>query len=158
MIKEKRRECSVRVKSAQRNTDGETQIFETENKGQLSEREGVLYVLYEENMEERQEETGRKRETAPEMRIKNLLKIEEGPLRVSLKKSGAVSWKMTFEQGKRRESEYGTPYGMLKIGAETERVILTKGQEKTSLQLLYALFIQGEKQADCRLELEIYFT
>lgn len=155
MIEEKSRECRVRVKSAQRDTDGETQIFETENKGRLSGKEGVLYVLYEENMEEMQERTGRKKETEPEARVKNLLKIEEGPLRVSLKKSGAVSWEMTFEQGKRRETEYRTPYGILKIGTETERIIFTKGQEKASLQLLYTLFIQGVKQADCRLELSI---
>ncbi|MDE6949870.1 MAG: DUF1934 domain-containing protein, partial [Lachnospiraceae bacterium] len=77
------------------------------------------------------------------------------PLRVSLKKSGAVSWKITFEQGKREVSEYGTPCGMLQIGADTKRITLKKEQKKTSLLLLYTLLIQGEKQADCRLEIEI---
>lgn len=167
MRKEKSRECTVRVISAQRNADGETQIFETGSKGRLSEREGALYVLYEENIEEVQEKTGTASETsgraaaktggkaAPGMNVKNLLKIEEEPLRVSLKKSGAVTWRMVFEQGKRMGSEYGTPCGMLQIDAETEHVTLEKRQEKTSLQLLYALFIQGEKQADCRLEIEV---
>lgn len=155
MIKEKTRECSVRVRSVQRNTDGEAQVFEIENKGRLSEREGVLYVLYEENTEETREQTEQDKETASVMSVKNLLKIEEKPLRVSLKKSGAVSWKMVFEEGKKSESGYGTPYGTFEIGAETECVTLKKERKKTSLQLLYALFMQGEKQADCRLELEI---
>lgn len=155
MIREKRRECTVCVRSEQRSADGEIQTFETKSKGRLSGREGVLYVLYEENLEEMQGETGREKEAAPKMQVKNLLKIEEQPLRVSLKRSGAVSWKMIFEQGKTGESEYGTPYGVLRIGTETERVVLKKEQEKTSLQLLYTLLIQGEKQADCRLEIEI---
>lgn len=142
MIKRKSRECRVCVTSHQVDTEGEEQIIKTENKGQLSEREGVLYVLYE-------EETGEKAV------IKNLLKIEKEPLRVSLKKSGAVLWKMIFEQGKYERSEYQTPYGALEIGTGTRTVKLEKGEEKTSLQLAYALFIQGEKQADCRLEIEI---
>lgn len=145
----------MRLRSAQRNADGETQVFKMENKGRISEREGVLYVLYEENMEEMRGQTEQNKETAPVISVKNLLKIEEKPLRVSLKKSGAVSWKMIFEEGKKRESGYGTPYGTFEIGAETECITLKKERKKTSLQLLYALFMQGEKQADCRLELEI---
>ena len=154
MLSEKSRECTVWVKSVQKNEEGETQIFETRNKGRLSGREGVLYVLYEENGEETQG-------SAPVMSVKNLLKIEKDPLRASLKKSGAVSWRMTFEQGKGSEAAYETPYGTLRTGVWTTSVTLEMEQKKTSLQLLYTLFIQGEKQADCRLELEIepcYFT
>ena len=136
MIKEKSRECRVWVTSHQVNTEGEKQVMKTENKGRLSEREGVLYVLYEEKTEEGEV-------------VKNLL------LRASLKKSGAVSWKMVFEQGKYEKSEYQTPYGTLEIGAETKEVKAEKKEEKTSLQLVYTLFIQGEKQADCRLEIMI---
>ncbi len=142
MIKEKSRECRVWVTSHQVNTEGEKQVMKTENKGRLSEREGVLYVLYEEKTEEGEV-------------VKNLLKIEKELLRASLKKSGAVSWKMVFEQGKYEKSEYQTPYGTLEIGAETKEVKAEKEEEKTSLQLVYTLFIQGEKQADCRLEIMI---
>lgn len=142
MIKEKSRECRVYVTSHQVNTEGEKQTIKTESRGQLSGREGVLYVLYTENTEE-------------ETVIKNLLKIEKEPLRVSLKKSGMVSWKMFFEKGRYEKSEYQTPYGTLKIGAETKEVKIEKRGEKTSLQLVYTLIIQGEKQADCRLEIEI---
>ena len=116
--------------------------MKTENKGRLSERGGVLYVLYDEKTEEGEV-------------VKNLLKIEKELLRASLKKSGAVSWKMVFEQGKYEKSEYQTPYGTLEIGAETKEVKAEKKEEKTSLQLVYTLFIQGEKQADCRLEIMI---
>ena len=142
MIKRKSRECRVCVTSHQIDAEGEEQIIKTENKGQLSEREGVLYVLYEEETEEK-------------ATIRNLLKIEEYPVRASLKKSGMVSWKMIFEQGKYEKSEYQTPYGALEIGAGTRMVKLEKREEKTSLQLVYTLFVQGEKQADCRLEIEI---
>lgn len=142
MIKEKSRECRVWVTSHQVNTEGEKQVMKTENKGRLSERGGVLYVLYKEKTEEGEV-------------VKNLLKIEKELLRASLKKSGAVSWKMVFEQGKYEKSEYQTPYGTLEIGAETKEVKAEKEEEKTSLQLVYTLFIQGEKQADCRLEIMI---
>ena len=142
MIKEKSRECRVCVTSHQVNTEGEKQVMKTENKGWLSEKEGGLYVLYEEKTEEQEI-------------VKNLLKIEKEPFRASLKKSGAVSWKMIFEQGKYEKAEYQTPYGALEIGAETKEVKIEKGDEKTSLQLVYTLYIQGEKQADCRLEIKI---
>ncbi len=142
MIREKSRECKVLVTSCQINREGEEQVIKAESKGQLSEREGVLYVLYEENTEEGQI-------------VKNLLRIEADGLRVSLKKSGAVSWKIIFERGKRDRSEYETPYGALEISVDTKVVKLQRAEEKISLQLAYALFIQGEKQADCRLETEI---
>lgn len=147
MIDEKRKKCTVRVRSEQINGDGEKQIMETKSEGQLSERNGVLYVLYTESMDE----SG----TGISAKVKNLLKIENRPVRVELKKSGAVSWKMIFEQGKKHRSEYETPYGALEIGVDTAEAKLEKGQEKTSLQLMYTLFIQGEKQAACRLEIEI---
>ena len=147
MIKENGRDCRVCVRSEQRGADGEKQIMETKSEGRLSEREGVLYVLYTENMEE----TG----SGTPAVVKNLLKIDRKTARVELKKSGAVSWKMCFEAGLRGRSEYGTPYGALEISAETKAVTVKKEQEKISLQLLYTLFIQGEKQADCRLEIEI---
>ena len=141
--KDKIRECRVYVTSHQVNAEGEKQTIKTESKGQLSEREGVLYVLYTEKTEEK---------TA----VKNLLKFEKEPLRVSLKKSGMVSWKMIFVRGRYEKSEYQTPYGALEIGAETKEINAEKRGEKTSLQLVYTLFIQGEKQADCRLEIEIW--
>lgn len=151
MVKGKSRECIVCVTSELKGVDGEMQVFERRSRGRLSVRERALYVIYEEPSKEPQE----KAETAAEARVKNLIKIEKEPFRVSLKKSGAVCWRMVFEQGKRETAEYGTPYGMLLIGVETERLTLKKEQEKTSLQLIYTLYIQGEKQADCRLEITI---
>lgn len=137
----------VCVKSEQRSVDGEKQVMQTKCEGRLSEREGVLYVLYTENVEESGTGTSEK--------VKNLLKIENRPVRVKLKKTGAVCWEMSFEQGKTGRAEYVTPYGALEIGVETKDVKLEKGQKKTSLQLMYVLFIQDEKQADCRLEIEV---
>lgn len=130
------------VTSHQVNTEGEKQTIKTESKGQLSEREGVLYVLYTEKTEEK---------TA----VKNLLKIEKEPLRASLKKSGMICWHMIFEKGRYEKSEYQTPYGALEVGVETKEIKTEKREEKTSLQLAYTLFIQGEKQSACRLEIEI---
>ena len=147
MIDEKRKKCTVRVRSEQINGDGEKQIMETKSEGQLSERNGVLYVLYTESMDE----SG----TGISAKVKNLLKIEKEPLRVSLTKSGAVSWKITFIQGEKDRAEYGTPYGSLEISADTKAVTLKRTGQKISLQLVYSLFIQGEKQADCRLEIDI---
>ena len=142
------RDCTVCVRSKQWGADGEKQIMETKSEGRLSEREGVLYVLYTENMEEAVD--------GPPAKVKNLLKIEKEAACVELKKSGAVSWKMRFEAGKSDRAEYETPYGALEISARTREVTVKSGHKKTSLRLLYTLFIQGEKQADCRLEIEIF--
>lgn len=147
MKRENGRECTVCVRSEQWSAEGEKQIIETKSEGRLSEREGVLYVLYT----ERGEQAGEGAQAG----VKNLLKIVEEPACVELRKSGAVSWKMRFAAGERCRSEYETPYGALEIGAETKSVRVEKEQKKTSLQLLYTLLIQGEKQADCRLEIEI---
>ncbi len=145
MTTEKSRECTVRIISRQIGAEGEEQAIETMSKGQLTERDGVLYVLYEEFPEEGQ----------PGAAVKNLLKIEGDPARASLKKSGAVSWRIVFERGKTDASEYRTPYGALGVSVRTNEVTILREKEKTSLQLVYTLFIQGEKQADCRLEAEI---
>lgn len=144
-MREAGRACTVCVRSEQTDAAGERQRMEIRCKGRLSEREGVLYVLYEEEPEDGRARGG----------MRNLLKIWEDPPRVSLKKSGEAAWEMHFEAGKREHSAYRTPYGALEMGVDTKSVTLKKEREKTSLQLLYALSIQGENQADCRLEIEI---
>ncbi len=159
------RECTVRVISEQTGVDGEKQIIRTENKGRLYRREGALYVYYMENMEETQ--GAAETETLLKIEALNVPEIEalgiaHIPVRVTLKKSGAVFWEITFEQGMRAHAAYETPYGTLETSVETTEVnyavSFINGQEKTSLRLAYTLMIQGEKQADCRLEFEIYFT
>lgn len=159
------RECTVHVISEQTDMDGEKQVIKTENKGRLYRREGALYVRYTEKMEEAKDaaetENLLKIEAlnVPEIENRNTAHI---PVRVTLKKSGVVSWEITFEQGTRARAIYETPYGILETCVETTEVnyavSFINGQEKTSLRLAYTLLIQGEKQADCRLELEIYFT
>lgn len=149
MIRDNGRECVVRTISRQTDVQGEEQIIMTQGKGQLSERNGVLYVLYKENTDE-----GQRGESGAGI-VKNLLKIEKEPERVCLKRSGAVSSEMIFAEGKKNSSLYKTSYGTLEIGTETRKVSVRKETEKISLQLMYALFIQDEKQADCRLKIEI---
>ncbi len=144
MIKENRKEVTVRIASHQTDANGEWQDMEMQGTGQLFEREDALYVLYEEN-------PGIAGET-----VRNFLKIEKNPCKVSLKKSGAVSWAVVFEEGRHDVSEYQTPFGALLMEVETESVQLERTGQKISLQLVYILFIQGTKQAVCRLELEIY--
>lgn len=148
MVKETGRDCIVCVRSEQRNADGEKQIIEVRSKGRLSEREGVLYVLYTENMDENG--------TGESAEVRNLLKIEKRSGWAEIRKSGAVSWKMRFEQGRTGRQMYTTPFGALEICMETKSVSVITEQKKTSLQLIYALLIEGEKQADCRLEIEIF--
>ncbi len=98
MLRENKRNVTVITASVHRDQEGEQEYREIRAKGQLSEREGVLYVLYEEEME------------GAERPVKNFLKIEPSPLRVSIKKSGGVCWKAVFEKGMRHEADYRTPY------------------------------------------------
>lgn len=142
MITENKKECMVCISSHQVGADGESQSMEIKSRGRLFKRGSVLSVLYEEN-----EKVGEQ--------IRTLLKIEEEPLRVSIRKSGAVIWNAVFEAGKKDISAYETPYGALELEVETKTVNVWQTKQKTSLQLAYALLIQGEKQADCRLELDI---
>ncbi len=142
MITENKKECMVCISSHHAGADGESQSMEIKSRGRLFKRGSVLSVLYEEN------------EKAGEQ-IKTLLKIEKEPLRVSIRKSGAVIWNAVFEEGKKDVSAYETPYGALEIEVETKTVNVRQTEQKTSLQLRYALLIQGEKQADCRLEIDI---
>lgn len=143
MLKENKRNVTVCVSAVHENPDGEREYMETRTEGRLSERESVLYVLYEEKTQK------------ADRPVKNLLKIEKEPLRASLKKSGGICWKAVFEEGLRQETEYLTPYGAFSAGVETKSVILEQMQNKISLQLAYTLFIQGFKQADCRLDITI---
>ncbi len=140
MKKDKGRIVTVKIMSSQTGVDGEHHVMDLQETGRLFEREGVLYVLYEESGD------------AP---VKNLLKIEKEPVRIHLRKSGAVSWGITFEEGTKEISDYHTPYGILQMKAETKCVVLQQSEQKISLQLAYTLFIQEEEQAACRLKIEI---
>lgn len=149
MTEENKKDILLQIVSYQKDAEGEIHQIKTQAAGQLFEREDALYILYT----EMQEDGGNS--------IKNLLKIEEKTGRVSLKKSGAVSWKAEFEEGKYQLSEYQTPYGSLGMGVETDKVLLEKEEKKISLHLAYTLYIQEEKQAECRLEIvctENYLT
>ncbi len=84
MKKDKGRIVTVKIMSRQTGVDGEHHVMDSQETGRLFEREGVLYVLYEESGD------------AP---VKNLLKIEKEPVRIHLRKSGAFSWSINFEEG-----------------------------------------------------------
>lgn len=150
-----KRKVRIKVESLQTDLEGNRQHMKTDSTGQLLEREGILFVLYQEKME------------GVDAPVKNLLKAEpverdtgeedeeSGSYRIILEKTGGVSWMIIFEEGKRHESNYDTPYGPISMGVKTDTVSLQRSEEKICLNIGYTLFVQGKKQAACEIKIEM---
>ena len=85
--------------------DGEKDTVEMITAGTWYEKNGKQYLLYEESYEEVQVTT------------KNPLKIT--PELIEVSKKGAISSKMIYELGKKHQTNYMTPMGMIVLGITT---------------------------------------
>lgn len=120
-------------------TDGEP--IEMITTGEYFYKNGNHYVLYEEVMEG---------ETAT---TKNRIKVSPG--KVELKKSGAVSVHMLFEEEKKNVTHYYTPYGCLDMGIDTKKVLIDEEENLLKVSVDYALELNQQFAADCDIKITV---
>ena len=99
------------------------------------------YIIYDELMEGCDEPT------------RNIIKFKEHEM--NLTKRGTVNVYMVFEENKKNMTSYLTPYGSIRRGLVTSRVTFTEEEKEISVNVDYALEVNYEYLADCRIEMHI---
>lgn len=122
-------------------SDSDAEKIETIMTGSYYEKNGNHYVLFDEVMEGF---------TEP---IKNRIKFGEQGL--ELTRSGAVNVHMIFEKNRKNMTSYNTPYGNILIGIDTQKIHITQESERIVVDVDYALDVNYEYLADCRIVLDI---
>ncbi len=132
----------IRIKGMQMSLENKSQEeIETIAPAQYYEKNGSHYVLFEDIQEGETETT------------KNILKFKDDY--VELTKKGYINTQMVFETQKRNLSSYATPFGNLMIGLDTNKVDIKEDEDSIDLTVDYAMDINAEHLADCRIEIRL---
>ncbi len=115
--------------------------IETITPAEYYKRNDSHYVIFEEAMEGFQEKT------------KNVIKFKENSL--DLTKKGLVNVHMIFEENKKNMTNYATPYGNILIGLDARSVRLKEKEERIEVDVDYALEVNYEHFADCKIKMDI---
>lgn len=109
----------------QRDSAGEETITKSTATAEYYEKNGTLYLLYDENLEcsETVTEIQKNNEDAAEIPknsntvVHNRIKCKDNLLEVT--RIGTINTHMVFESGKEHMTDYATPYGCLRLGILT---------------------------------------
>ena len=121
--------------------------IEVISKGNFYQKNGYSYVFYDEVIE------------GFDQRVRNMIKFKNGALHVQ--KKGIVNVNMAFEEEKKNNTCYTTPYGDIMIGIDTawkfrKRKITSVWMSRTGwkqtmsiLPIAGSKWISGQKRAEC---------
>ena len=84
---------------------------------------------------------------------KNIIKLNEEMLDIT--KRGVNSTHMLFEKDKKNMSYYNTPFGSMLIGIDAKRIQVNESEDHINVQVDYALEINYEHCADCKITMDI---
>ena len=121
-------------------TDEET-VTHTNVHAEYLEKNGSLYLLYE----EMQEELG--------AAVKNTLKLNGSVL--ELTRRGGLGAHMVFEAGREHPADYITPYGRLKLEVRTHTLEVFFRQKLPQIKVNYSLMAEGLPLSDCTLVITV---
>ncbi len=120
--------------------DDESPI-EVITKGDYYKKNGKHYVVFEEMTEDGGEKT------------RNLIKFAEKQF--DLQRKGSVNVHMVFDENRKTQSYYGTPFGNILIGIDTENVSFTETEDRIRLSVDYSLDVNYEFLAECKIAVDI---
>lgn len=120
--------------------DGEDDI-ETVQQGEYYFRNGSHFLLFDEYMEGFREPS------------RTMLRFKEKEL--TLTKRGLLNVQMVFEEKKKNLSHYQTPYGMILIGLDTDRVEYAVKEHELRLEVDYVLEANYQYVADCHIVINV---
>ena len=121
--------------------EADPEEIEVIQRGQYYERNGSHYLLYDEPVEGTSDI------------IKNRIKFKENEVQVA--KKGAVNTTLTFTKNEKNMTNYATPFGNLVIGIDTQRIALDMSEKRMDIKVDYALDINYEFLADCKISIEV---
>ncbi len=108
-------------------------------------KNGKHYVIFEEMVEGFSEG------------IRNKIRITENE-KLEIMKSGVTDTSLIFEKDRINMTPYKTPYGEMLVGTHTYRMDTRVEEEEIHVRAEYGLEINGEKTADCRIQIKIKAT
>ncbi len=129
----------VKVRGEQTGADGETNAIEVVAEGRHYEKNGMHYVLYDDQMAD---------ET-----ISTILRIE--PDRLRLTRNGAIAQDQYFMNGMESTSEYRTPFGSMKLSVRTQNMEIAYGTVSGEIRVDYAMAINGMWQSNNSLSISV---
>ena len=125
----------------QRDPSGSETVTELSTEAECYERNGSLYILYEEKAEDGS-------------LTKNIIKHKNRVL--ELTKKGTVSTCMVFEPGREHMADYATPFGLLRLGILTDSVTMQYSEDQMEIVAEYALTEYGEVISHCQIIINIH--
>lgn len=121
-------EYKIVVKNTQ-TIDNETDTIEEIAYGNYREKNGKQYILYKTKHDGDE--------------ISSMIKISDDE--ILIKRSGAINSSIVYKVDEKRRFMYHLPYGSVEMEIETERIISKLDQDGGTIELVYALSVQGEK-------------
>lgn len=109
--------------------------------GEYYNRNGKHYIMYDEVIE------------GFEGNTKNMVKISDSSIDIT--KKGVTNVHMVFERNKKNITCYNTPFGNLMIGISAKNVKVRENEENIDVNVDYALDINYEHLADCKIAINI---
>ncbi len=126
------RNVIISIQGRQSFPQSEPEIIELVTEGKLEDRgEAGILLSYQES-----EVTGLEG-------TRTTIQVE--PRRVTLMRTGTVNSQMVFEEGRRHQSLYNTPYGALEIGLHTRKIRASLDHRGGDVTIYYALEIDHEE-------------
>lgn len=75
--------------------------------------------------------------------------------RLSLIRNGEIATQMVFEEGKRNQVVYSTPYGKIKMAVATNRIVMQENENNLQIVMEYILMINESPAFKNILRIEI---
>ncbi len=135
------KEVLVAIKGLQFGTNDEESNIETINTAEYYEKNNSRYIIFDEITEGEEGST------------KNIIKFKENS--VELTKKGLVNVHMIFEENKKNMTNYATPFGDILVGIDARKISMAEEESHISINVDYALEINYEHTADCKISMDI---
>lgn len=134
------RNVQLTLTGRQQDPEGGESVTELSAEAECFERNGALYIFYEEHTEDGGTVKSR-------IKLKGLL--------LEVARRGDVNTCMVFEAGREHMTEYATPSGTLHIGVLTHSVVTEPSKDELTVTADYSLTACGEEISRCRISIKI---
>lgn len=135
------RNVALTLTGRQRDPEGGETVTKLSAAAECFERNGAIYILYEESTEDGGA-------------IKSRIKLKDLLLEVTRK--GAMNTCMIFEIGREHMTEYTTPFGSLQMGILTHSLETDQSDDELSIVADYSLTTGGAEISRCKISIKIH--
>lgn len=135
------KEVLLAIKGLQFSNVQEDTDIETVTAAEYFKKNNSHYVIYDEACEGFEETT------------RNIIKFKDNSL--DLTKKGLINVHMIFEENKKNMTNYSTPFGDILIGIDARKISMQEEDHKIRVDVDYALEINYEHLADCKISVNI---